>query len=195
MNLYFCEAASLPEADYEKYKNAVSAETLAKAEKLIDESRTDLETIMVQANRVSDEFCKLSGNINGIIEDPQFKPTLMATAKSINNLCDELTPILGAVDAKRFAEDLNATMSNITEITTAVNSMTKDEKLKSQLTTTLDNLNKALYNVSLTLEAVNNPKETANIKCIMQDTAVTVRNLRKFSDKLNKRFLLFRLMF
>ncbi len=178
-----------------KQLTAQATTTLAKAEKLIDESRTDLETIMVQANRVSDEFCKLSGNINGIIEDPQFKPTLMATAKSINNLCDELTPILGAVDAKRFAEDLNATMSNITEITTAVNSMTKDEKLKSQLTTTLDNLNKALYNVSLTLEAVNNPKETANIKCIMQDTAVTVRNLRKFSDKLNKRFLLFRLMF
>lgn len=86
-------------------------------------------------------------------------------------------------------------MSNITEITAAVNTMTKDEKLKTQLTTTLDNLNKALYNVSLTLETVNNPKEEANIKCIMQDTAVTVHNLRKFSDKLNKRFLLFRLLF
>ena len=34
MNLYLCEADSLPEADYEKYKNAVSAETLAKAEKM-----------------------------------------------------------------------------------------------------------------------------------------------------------------
>lgn len=178
-----------------KKLTAQATTTLAKAEKLIDESRADLESIMVQANRVSDEFCKLSGNVNGIIGDPQFKPTLMATAKSINNLCEELTPILGSVDAKKFAEDLNATMTNITEITTAVNSMTKDEKLKSQLTTTLDNLNKALYNVSLTLEAVNNPKEAANIKCIMQDAAVTVHNLRKFSDKLNKRFLLFRLMF
>ena len=150
---------------------------------------------MVQVNTVSEEFCKLSGNINSIIGDPQFKPTLLATAKSINNLCEELTPILGAVDAQRFAQDLNATMTNITEITTAVNTMTKDEKLKTQLTTTLDNLNKALYNVSLTLETVNNPKEEANIKCIMQDAAVTVHNLRKFSDKLNKRFLLFRLLF
>ena len=174
---------------------AQATTTLAKTEKLIDESRGDLETIMVQVNTVSEEFCKLSGNINSIIGDPQFKPTLLATAKSINNLCEELTPILGAVDAQRFAQDLNATMTNITEITTAVNTMTKDEKLKTQLTTTLDNLNKALYNVSLTLETVNNPKEEANIKCIMQDAAVTVHNLRKFSDKLNKRFLLFRLLF
>lgn len=188
--------ADLKQSIYNVKKlTAQATTTLAKTEKLIDESRGDIETIMVQVNTVSNEFCKLSGNVNSIIGDPQFKPTLLATAKSINNLCDKLTPILGSVDAQRFAQDLNATMSNITEITAAVNTMTKDEKLKTQLTTTLDNLNKALYNVSLTLETVNNPKEEANIKCIMQDTAVTVHNLRKFSDKLNKRFLLFRLLF
>ena len=73
--------------------------------------------------------------------------------------------------------------------------MTKDEKLKTKLVTTVDNLNRALYNVSLTLETVNNTKDDKNIKNIMEDTAVTVHNLRKFSEKLNKRFLLFRLMF
>lgn len=178
-----------------KKLTAQATTTLAKTEKLIDESRTDLETIMIQTNKVSDEFCKLSGNINAIIGDPEFKPTLMATAKSVNNLSEKLAPILGSVDAKRFAQDLNITMSNISEISTTVNGMTKDEKLKTQLATTVDNLNKALYNVSLTLETVNNPKDEKNIKCIMEDTAATVHNLRKFSDKLNKRFLLFRLMF
>ena len=150
---------------------------------------------MVQTNKVSNEFCQLSGNINKIIGDPEFKPTMLATAKSINNLSEKLTPILGSVDAKKFANDLNATMTNITEISNAVNGMTKDEKLKTKLASTVDNLNKALYNVSLTLETVNNPKDEKNIKCIMEDSAVTVHNLRKFSDKLNKRFLLFRLMF
>lgn len=178
-----------------KRLTAQATTTLAKTEKLIDESRKDLETIMVQANKVSSEFCELSGNVNKIIGDPQFKPTMMTTAKSISTLCNELTPIIGSVDAKRFTDDLNATMANITEITTAVNTMTKDEKLKTKLSNTVDNLNKALYNVSLTLETVNNPKDQTNIKCIMEDTATTVHNLRKFSDKLNKRFLLFRLLF
>ena len=34
-----------------------------------------------------------------------------------------------------------------------------------------------------------------NLKQIVNDTSVTVENLKKFSEKLNKRFLLFRLMF
>lgn len=178
-----------------KKLTAQATTTLAKTEKLIDDSRGDLETIMAQTNKVSNEFCQLSGNVNKIIGDPEFKPTMLATAKSINNLSDKLTPILGSVDAKKFANDLNATMTNITEISNTVNGMTKDEKLKTKLSSTVDNLNKALYNVSLTLEAVNNPKDEKNIKCIMEDSAVTVHNLRKFSDKLNKRFLLFRLMF
>lgn len=178
-----------------KKLTAQATTTLAKTEKLIDDSRADLETVMVQTNKVSNEFCQLSGNINKIIGDPEFKPTMLATAKSINNLSEKLTPILGSVDAKRFANDLNATMTNITEISNAVNGMTKDENLKTKLASTVDNLNKALYNVSLTLETVNNPKDEKNIKCIMEDSAVTVHNLRKFSDKLNKRFLLFRLMF
>ena len=178
-----------------KLLTAQATTTLAKTEKLIDESRTDLENVIVQVNKVSDEFCILSGNVNKIIGAPEFRPTMMATAKSINSLCEKLAPILGSVDAKQFANDLNATMSNITEISQAVNGMTKDEKLKSKLATTVDNLNKALYNVSLTLETVNNTKDDKNLKCIMQDTAVTVHNMRKFSDKLNKRFLLFRLMF
>ena len=178
-----------------KKLTAQATTTLEKTEKLIDESRTDLESIVTQVNKVSQDFCKLSGNINDIIGDQQFKPVLFSTAKSISNLADKLTPILGAVDAKRFADDINVTMSNISEITTSVNTMTKDEKLKSKLTSTIDNLNKTLYNVSLTLETINNPKEQANVKCIMQDTAETVHNLRKFSEKLNKRFLLFRLLF
>ena len=178
-----------------KKLTAQATTTLAKTEKLIDDSRADLETVMVQTNKVSNEFCQLSGHINKIIGDPELKPTMLATAKSINNLSEKLTPILGSVDAKKFANDLNATMTNITEISNAVNGMTKDEKLKTKLASTVDNLNKALYNVSLTLETVNNPKDEKNIKCIMEDSAVTVHNLRKFSDKLNKRFLLFRLMF
>jgi len=178
-----------------KRLTAQATTTLEKTEKLIDESRADLDIIMNEANTVSKEFCQLSRNINTIISDPEFKPTMLATAKSITKLSNELAPILGAVDAKRFAEDLNVTMSNITQITTTVNTMTKDEKLKTKLSNTVDNLNRALYNVSLTLETVNNTKDDKNIKYIIEDTAVTVHNLRKFSDKLNRRFLLFRLMF
>ena len=178
-----------------KTLTAQATTTLGKAELLIDESRKDLNSMMTMMNDVSSSFNSLSKNINNIIGDPKFKPAMFETTKNINELAKELTPILGAVDAQKFASDLNATMSNVADISNSVNRMSKDDKLKNTLTQTIDNVNKALCNVNATLDVVNSTKDKANIKQVMEDTAVTVHNLKKFSEKLNKRFLLFRLLF
>ncbi len=178
-----------------KVLTAKASSTLGKAELLIDESRKDLNALMGMMNDVSKSFNDLSRNVNNIISDPQFKPTMLQTAKSLSKLADELTPIIGAVDAQKFASDLNVTVSNIAEISNSINRMSKDEKLKNNLIQTIDNVNRALCNISTTLEVVNNTKDKANIKQVVQDASVTVSNLRKFSEKLNKRFLLFRLLF
>ena len=178
-----------------KILTARASSTLGKAELLIDESRKDLNSMMAMMNDVSKNFNDLSKNVNNIIGDPQFKPTMIQTAKTLNGLAAELTPIIGAVDAQKFANDFGVTMSNVAEISNSVNRMTKDEKLKTSLMQTIDNVNRALCNISTTLEVVNNTKDKANIKQVVEDTAVTVQNLRKFSEKLNKRFLIFRLLF
>lgn len=178
-----------------KRLTAQATTTLSKAELLIDESRKDLNSVMSMMNSVSNNFNSLSSSVNNIISDPKFKPTMLQTANSLNKLADKLTPILGAVDAQKFASDLNATMSNVAEISNSVNRMSNDTKLKNSLLVTIDNINRALCNVSQTLEVVNSTKDKNNIKQVMEDTAVTVHNLKKFSEKLNKRFLIFRLLF
>lgn len=178
-----------------KRLTAQATSTLSKAELLIDDSRKDLNSVMNMMNTVSNNFNSLSGNVNNIIGDPKFKPTMLQTANSMNNLADKLTPILGSVDAQKFASDLNVTMSNVAEISNSVNRMSNDTKLKNNLLVTIDNVNRALCNISATLEVVNSTKDKANIKQVMEDTASTVHNLRTFSEKLNKRFLIFRLLF
>lgn len=178
-----------------KRLTAQATSTLSKAELLIDDSRKDLNSVMNMMNTVSNNFNSLSNNVNNIIGDPKFKPTMLQTANSMNNLADKLTPILGSVDAQKFASDLNVTMSNVAEISNSVNRMSNDTKLKNNLLVTIDNVNRALCNISATLEVVNSTKDKANIKQVMEDTATTVHNLRTFSEKLNKRFLLFRLLF
>lgn len=178
-----------------KILTARASSTLGKAELLIDESRKDLNSLMTMMNDVSKNFNDLSKNVNNIIGDPQFKPTMLQTAKSLNGLAAELTPIIGAVDAQKFASDLNTTMNNVAEISNSINRMSKDDKLKNNLLQTIDNVNRALCNISATLEVVNNTKDKANIKQVVEDTAATVHNLKTFSEKLNKRFLLFRLLF
>lgn len=175
---------------------AQATTTLAKTEKLIESSRNDIDAVLWMMSDVSTNFNKLATNINGIIGDEKFKPMMYETAESISNLSKQLTPILGAVDAQAFGEDLNAVMTNLNEISTSVNQMTKDENLKTKIETSIDNLNVTMCEVSNALETINGEDgDKEGLKQIVEDTSETVANLKKFSEKLNKRFLLFRLMF
>ena len=134
---------------------AQATTTLAKTEKLIETSRNDIDAVLWMMSDVSTNFNKLATNINGIIGDEKLKPMMYDTAESISNLSKQLTPILGAVDAKAFGEDLNAVMTNLNEISTSVNKMTKDENLKTKIETSIDNLNVTMCEVSNALETIN----------------------------------------
>ena len=175
---------------------AQATSTLAKTEKLIETSRNDIDAILWMMSDVSTNFNRLATNINGIIGDEKFKPMMYDTADAISNLSKQLTPLIGAVDAQAFGEDLNAVMNNLNEISTSVNKMTKDENLKTKIETSIDNFNVTMCEVSTALETINGEDgDQEGLKQIVEDTSATVANLKKFSEKLNKRFLLFRLMF
>ena len=66
-------------------------------------------------------------------------------------------------NAKEFAEDLNALMSNLNEISSSVNTMTSDEGLKKKVSDSIDNLNVTMCEVSKTLKTVNGKGEKANL--------------------------------
>lgn len=179
-----------------KELTAQATSTLAKTEKLVETSRNDIDAMLWMLSDVSNNFNKLAVNINGIIGDEKFKPMMYETADAITNLSKQLTPILGSIEAEEFGEDLNAVMKNLNEISTSVNDMTKDENLKTKIETSIDNLNVTMCEVSSALETINGENgDKEGLKQIVEDTSETVANLKKFSEKLNKRFLLFRLMF
>lgn len=174
---------------------AQATTTLEKAEKLIDASKNDIDAIVWMMTDATNNFNKLATNLNGIVSDENFKPTLYETADAISQMSKKLAPIIGAVQAKDFAEDLNSVMHNLNDISTTVNKMAHDENLKKKVVDSVENLNVTMCEVSRALETVNGKGDKDNLKQIIADTSETVENLRKFSEKLNKRFLLFRLMF
>ena len=174
---------------------AQATTTLEKAEKLIETSRNDIDAMVWMMTDATNNFNRLATNLNGIVSDEKFKPALYETAEAVSAISKQLTPIIGAVNSKEFAEDLNSLMSNLSDISTAVNSMTKDEILKKKLVDSVDNLNITMCEVSKALSTVHGKGDKESLKQIVNDTTVTVANLKKFSEKLNKRFLLFRLMF
>ena len=171
--------------------------TLDKTQILIDSTRKDLDSLMGTTNQMSGKIMALTDNLNNIIGDKEFKDTLISTTKSIDRLSRNLNTILEDPKTRQTIDDLQVASKNISEIAQYVNTMTKDPVLKSQVTTTVTKFNKALDDLSCTLETVNglttDKKEELNNT--INNVAETSKNLRKFSEKLNKRFLLFRLMF
>lgn len=174
-----------------------SASTIAKFDQLLDASQGDIKELMALLDRTSSDFSTLSNNLNGLIGDKDFKTKLYSTADSLDLLSKNLNKIMDNGNAEAIAADLRVTMHNVNEISGYINSMTKDDNLKKDLTRTVNNVNKAMTDVSTTLAALNNvtPENKTEIQQIIDDASVTTCNLRKFSEKLNKRFLLFRLMF
>ncbi len=176
---------------------AQATTTMEKAEKLLDASHGDLENVISMLDSVTKNFNKVTTNINSVIEDPKFKPALYDTATALSRLSNNLSNVMEKTDSQELANDLTVIISNVTDISSYVNTLTKNDKLKKELTCTLTNVNKAMTDISAALEVVNSlpddkKKEVSNI---LSDVAVSTSNLRKFTEKLNKRFLLFRLMF
>ena len=175
-----------------------TSQTMTKLNNLIDDSSSDLRQLMVMMDKATTDFNILSYNINNIIGDPQFKTTLLSTANSVDKLSQNLNKIIGnEEEAKQMADDLKAIMHNVNEISGYVNSLTKDDQLKKDINRAVANVNTAMVDISTTLETVNKltPENKSELQSIVENTRVTTCNLRKFSEKLNKRFLLWRLMF
>ncbi len=175
-----------------------TAATMSKVDSLVDSSHEDIKTLMALLDRTSNDFNSLSTNINGILGDEQFKTTMLSTANSMDKLAQNINKIVGnEEEAEKLAADIREITHNANEISGYINGMTKDDQLKKDLSYTVANANKAMLNLNTALASVNKmtPEKKTELQSILDDTKVTTCNLRKFSEKLNKRFLLWRLMF
>ena len=180
--------------------NALTAQattTIEKAEKLIESSSNDLEEMMKMLDKFSNDFNKITNLAEDVVGDPKFKPTMFDAAEALTKFTNNVNKVMDNTDAKQLGSDLSAIISNVNEISNSVNMMTKDQKLKDHLLGTVDSVNKAMINLSSALEVINSMDdcEKKDVSRTLTDIAATAKNLRKFTEKLNKRFLLFRLMF
>ncbi len=171
--------------------------TLDKAEVLVENSKTDLDAIFKSTNKLVSSLTKLTDNVNSLVGDTEFKSTILDTAKSVGRLSDNLNTVLEDPQSKEILKNLDEISKNLADITLYVNEFTKDEKLKKDLKQTVSGINRLMENVNTTLKDMNELPDCEKVKLsgVVADVVVTTRNLKMFSQKLNKRFLLFRLMF
>lgn len=177
-----------------------STATLDKVDNLLDSSKDDINRLLDMTEQATNDFSKLSANINKLIGDPKFKSTVISAADSVGKLSQNLNKIMDAADAEETGKNIKIITNNLAQISESVNAMTSDGKLKSELSSAITNINKAMAQMSIALETVNevdpnNKQQVSDLKVIVDDTVCITENLKKFSEKLNKRFLLFRLLF
>ena len=172
--------------------------TLEKAELLIDSSKGDIENILSNLNKISDKFVKLTDDLHKVAGNKEFQKDVVSATKSLDRLAKNLNKVLENPRTQSLVENLDITSKNVADISTYINDMTKDEALKADISKTLTKFNKAVDELTIALETVNTSigeEEKMEIKQTIEDASKTSANMRKFSEKLNKRFLLFRLMF
>jgi len=171
--------------------------TLRTASSLLGTSESELKSVVIMASDLSDRMIKLSDNLNGIIGDPEVKKNFLATASSMQKSTKQISEILSDPKLKDTINLVNSSTKDLSEITSYMSGVTKDPEFRGKLDGTVTNLSASLEKLSKALDKVNglSKNDEQEIKAILQDSAETSKNLKKFSERLNKRFLLFRLMF
>ena len=171
--------------------------TIDKAQALIDASKTDIDSLLSQSETLVTRLIKLTDTANDLIGDKDFKNTVTSTAKSVTRLSNNINTILEDKQSKEMLANIDEITKNLADISSYVNEFTKDEKLKKDLKQTVSGINGAVQGVNTTFASLNElpDAEKVKLKSALADAVVATRNLKTFSQKLNKRFLLFRLMF
>lgn len=168
-----------------------------KANALIDASKDDMQELTAQINELSGKLNTIADNIISVTNDKDFAKNFNKTVDNVNKLAGNVNKILEDKQTEELLTNINTTAKNVSEISGYVNDLTKDEKLKAALYQSVSKLNTALDKLTITLDTVNyvTEDERDNIKQSLKEVEATTKNVKKFSEKLNKRFLLFRLMF
>ena len=168
-----------------------------KAEILIDTSKTELLALTAQADKISDKILGIADSLNDLLGDEDLIKNVSDATKSVSKLSTNLNTIISDPQTKATLANINVMSKNLAEISNYVNDMSKDENLKLKVLKTVDKLDLALEQLNVTLKVVNDIGVGQKEKIIstINDASETTKNAKKFSEKLNKRFLLFRLMF
>ena len=172
--------------------------TMDKADALLNSSKDELNSVLSQSDVLIKKLIVLSDNINNIASNKELQQNFSTTMASVGRLSDNLNTIIEDKGTKEIMANLNEISKNLADISVYVNEFTDDENVKKDLKSTISGLNQAICGINQSLKKANSSldeSEKLSVSSALSDTVVTARNLKKFSEKLNKRFLLFRLMF
>ncbi len=174
-----------------------ASDVMAQASDILKSSKDDITKLIVLSTKLSDNLIVLSDNLNSVVGDPKFKTSLIATTQSMQKSSDQISELLSNSKLKDSLLNINSTSKDLSEVVHYVNDLTKNEEFNKKIDDTITNLNVSITKLSQVIDTVDDltTDEKTRIKEILNNSEQVSKDMKKFSDKLNKRFLLLRLMF
>ena len=177
--------------------SAKASNVMDQASEILNSSKDDIKRLIILSTKLSDNMIVLSDNLNSIVGDKKFKTSLMSTTQSIQKSSDEVSDLLSNSKLKDSLLNINSTSKDLSEVVKYVNDLSKNEKFNNKIDQTINNLNVSITKMSQVVDTVNEltTDEKIKIKEILDNSQSVSNDMKKFSGKLNKRFLLLRLLF
>jgi len=174
-----------------------ASNVMDQASEILTSSKDDITKLISLSTKLSENMIVLTDNLNSVIGDKRFKTSLIATSQSIQKSSEQISQLLNNSKLQESLVNINSTTKDLSEIVKYVNTITKDEEFNKKLNSTITNLDTSIVKLSQVLDTVNeiSTDEKAHIKEILQNSEEISKDMKKFSNKLNKRFLLLRLLF
>lgn len=175
---------------------AQATKVLGEMDTLFESTSHDLRVLVASAQELTTSVVAVSNNLNDVAGNPEIKANIAKTVKSVEESTSALSTLLQDSDLKNVLADAKETSRNASDLMQYLKTTAVDNDLNGRLNTSLTLLESSLTRLSSTMEsldAISDDKES--IKGIITNTKETTDNLNRFSERLNKRFLLFRLLF
>ena len=164
---------------------------------IVDSSKDDIKNLISSATSLSKNMTVLSKSLNDIVEDPEFKTSLISTVTSIKTTSDNLSVILANSKIQDSLLNINSTTQNVSEVAQYVNNLTQDKEFTKTVGESVANLNEMMMKLSAVADSLDDVtvEQKDKIKEIIDNSSDASKDLKKFSKKLNQRFLLLKLLF
>jgi pantoate kinase len=163
----------------------------------VQESGHDIRHLVVTADALAASLSEVSTNVNNLLANGELQEDVRTTAASIRSASQSLEGLLSDPALKETLSLTQQTARDTSQLSALLNRTAHDPNFQRKMDVSLTRLNTSLVRINSVLGAVEEATgpDNSDLKALVDDAQVTVKNMRQVSERLNKRFLLFRLLF
>jgi phospholipid/cholesterol/gamma-HCH transport system substrate-binding protein len=174
-----------------------ATEVMKGAKSLFQKTAADLDILVASGNQLTGQITTLSQNVNHIIGDANVQQDIVQTLNALKQASSGLNTLIQDPGLKETLRLARETSTDAAQWMRSVRQTTDQLNLDARLDVALTNVNTSLDKLSTLLGNLNqlSASESDSLRAIVADTKQTADSLKRFSNRLNGRFTLFKLMF